>query len=414
MKRILIIVLTLAIAAGIVLAGILLRGGGSEEAPGGGLLSGSDGSFLPIGTGGGAGTAGSDNGSDAPDSGGGAGLSLVSQASVLDYAANPAEGLLVMDALGAVISFASGAESIVARANFGEIQGAWFSPDGTWLLVRSGSSAATRWSLLDVAERTWRDVPASTDGMVWSPDGARVAYLTNRTSDAALTLLDPETGNIRTVLTLAAPDLMLAWRNAGNITLMERPSARTTGSIWGIATADGALTSVRTGVPGAHVLWDRSGERGLLFRAGPTGGVLELVDRNGNVGRAANFLTLPSKCVFGNSATGSVGATTTAPELEDYVFCAIPRDAGLFRDSQLPDDYIKKEFSTSDILYAVDLVHGAILPVTAGSQTFTFDAANLKIYGNELYFTDRNTRKLYRVPLTEITGITEEEDHIRP
>jgi hypothetical protein len=115
-------------------------------------------------------------------------------------------------------------------------------------------------------------------------------------------------------------------------------------------------------------------------------------------------LTLPSKCGFGDNGNGN-----TNPVLANYLFCAIPRDSGQLKESLLPDDYLKREFISNDSLYAVDLRSGGIFPVIPTSQTTSFDAENMRVYENDLYFVDRGTRKLYRAPLAAVIDLQEEE-----
>lgn len=405
MKRILIIVGILIAAVIIVIIGMLLRGRSTPPVgPSGALPTGGT---LPIaGTGSnGAGTSNGDgdaNGTGGTGSTGGtgglpvAGVNVVAQAAVIDYAVN-AQGVTFMASNGAIIS-ASSTEAI-GQANFGNILDARFSPNGRWLLVKSGSNDLATWNLLDVAKKTWKNIQANTSEMVWSQNGSQLAYLARRTGGNTLNTYTPATGAIKTLLTLSAPDLRLLWKDASHILIMDRPNSLVPGTIWVFGTAGSTLTPFVTNIPGAELLWGGAKSGGLLFRAGSTSGVLTIVNSGGSTVQGASFLTLPSKCAFGESA-----ATSTIADIADYLFCAIPQNQQTIKERQLPDDYLKGKFGTADALYAIDLLRGTLTPIIPASESFNFDAANLKVYGENVYFVNRNDKKLYEVSLSALSA----------
>ena len=402
MKRILIVVGILIAAVVIVIIGVFLRGrsitpvGPSGTSPTGGTLPIADTSNNGTGTSNGDGDTNGTGGTGGTGSLPIAGVNVVAQAAVIDYAVN-AQGVTFMASNGAVISASS--TEVIGQANFGDILDARFSPNGKWLLVKSGSNDLAVWNLLDVAKKTWKSIQANTSEMVWSQNGNQLAYLARRTNGSTLNTYTPATGAIKTLLTLSAPGLRLLWKDASHILIMDRPSSIVSGTIWDFGVAGGTLTPFVINIPGAELLWGGVKSGGLLFRAGSTSGVLTIVNSGGGMVQGASFLTLPSKCVFGESA-----ATSTIPDLADYLFCAIPQDQQTLKVRQLPDDYLKGKFGTADALYAINLARGALTPIISASQSFNFDAANLKVYGENVYFVNRNDRKLYRVSLSALAA----------
>ena len=397
MKRILIIVGIFLAAVGIVVAGVLLHGGSTAPSTPTRSLPGG---VLPLtGTGSNSTSKNAGNAADGGTAPGqsSASLTAVSQAAVLDYAQNPQMGLLMVDPSGAVI-LALSSETIVSQANFGKILGAWFAPDGKWLLVESGDPASSRWSLLNIAKKTWKDIVANTSEMEWSPAGDELAYFARRTNGSMLTVFDPQSNSTKSLLSLSAPDLTLRWENASHMLIMDRPSALVAGTIWSFSTTAGTLAPFATNVAGALVQWGAAQNSGLLFTAGPTGGTLAVVDSQGNIPVNTSFLTLPSKCAFGQGSTAS-----GTVDLSDYFFCAVPQNKSLFQSHQLPDDYLKKEFGTVDALYAVNLSSGTTVPIVPVGQTFSFDAGDVKVYGDTLYFVNQNDRRLYGASLAGVT-----------
>lgn len=402
MKRILIIVGVLILAVVAVTVGVLLRDSGARPTDTSGPLPTTG--TLPIaGNDGGGGnpSGGTNNGNGAqdgaPTSGNAlpiAGISAVAQAAVIDYVVNPG-GVTFIASNGAIIS-ASSTEAI-GQANFGDILDARFSPDGKWLLVKSGDSNLISWNLLDIAKKTWKGIQANTAEMVWSQSGNQLAYFANRSNANSLDVYTPATGATKTLLTLSAPDLRPGWKDASHIFIMDRPTSLVAGTIWEFGVNAGALTPFATDAAGAEILWGGAKSGGLLFRAGPTSGALTIVDSAGITTQSASFLTLPSKCVFGESA-----ATSTITDISDYLFCAIPQNQQMLQSSRLPDDYLKGKFGTADTLYAINLARGTLAPIIPASESFAFDAANLKVYGENVYFVNRNDRKLYKVSLSAL------------
>jgi hypothetical protein len=404
MKRILIIVGILIAAVAVVTVGIFLRGNGTPPVgPSGNLPPGAT---LPIATNNGTGNPGGDGGTgDTPDNNlpnnnGNlpiAGISAVAQAAVIDYAIN-SQGVVFIASNGAVI-LASSTET-VGQANFGNILSAQFSPNGKWLLVEAGNKDAATWNLLDVAKKTWKSIQANTSEMAWSQNSSQLAYLGRRTNGNTLNTYTPATGAIKTLLTLSAPDLKIVWKDASHILIMDRPSSLVSGSVWEFGTTAGTLTQFVTNTLGVDLLWGGVKSGGLLFKAGPTGGTLSVINSSGSALQGMSFLTLPSKCVFGESA-----ATSTIQDIKDYLFCSIPQDQQAIKERQLPDDYFKGKFGTSDALYAINLLRGTVAPVVSASENFNFDGANLKVYGENAYFVNRNDRKLYRVSLSGLSAV---------
>jgi hypothetical protein len=185
---------------------------------------------------------------------------------------------------------------------------------------------------------------------------------------------------------------------------MDKPSSLVSGAIWDFSTASSKLTPFATNISGADILWGGPISGGLLFKAGPTGGTLTIVNSAGNAVQNTSFLTMTSKCVFGESA-----ATSTISNIQRYLFCGIPQDQAIIKESQLPEDYLKGKFGTADALYAIDLVGGTLKPIIPASQNFNFDVANVKVYGENLYFVNRNDKKLYRASLSALTAGAEGE-----
>lgn len=407
MKRILVIVGILVAAVAIVTIGVLLRGGSAPAGPSSPLPPG--GTLPIVGTNGVApgnnpGTTGGNFGNGSSGTGGNlpiSGVGLVAQTAIIDYAIGP-QGVTFIAPNGAVILASD--SSTVGQADFGNILGAWFSPDGKWLLVKSGDTNLPSWNLLDIAKKTWRNIQTNTTEMVWSPNSSQLAYFAERANSAGLTTYTTATGATRTLLSMYAPDLRLKWKDSSRIFIMDRPSSLVSGNIWDFNVANGTLTPFATNISGAELLWGGERSGGLLFRAGSTGGTLSIVNSSGSTAQNTSFLTLPSKCAFGESAP-----TSTVAGIARYLFCAIPQDQAMMKESQLPDNYLRGEFGTNDTLYAIGLISGSFTEVLPAAQNLGFSVENVKIYGDSVYFVNRNDSRLYKVSLEGFASATADE-----
>ena len=201
------------------------------------------------------------------------------------------------------------------------------------------------------------------------------------------------------LLTLSAPDLVIQWKDAAHIFLMGRPTSRVPGAIWEFGMAGSTLTPFADSAAAIDLLWGGARSGGLLFKGNAKGGALSMVNSTGGTTQNASFLTLPSKCYFGEKA-----ATSTIADIANFLFCAVPQDQQMMKERPLPDDYLMGKFGTTDSLYAVNLLSGNLKQIVPAAQGLGFDVENMKVYGGDAYFVNRNDRKFYKVSLAALAG----------
>jgi len=81
---------------------------------------------------------------------------------------------------------------------------------------------------------------------------------------------------------------------------------------------------------------------------------------------------------------------------DTFLNCAVPRNSAQFSNSVLPDDYFKKSLTTADSFFRISLGDGSVTTISA-DQSKTFDATNVQIAGESLFFINRLDQKLYSI-----------------
>jgi hypothetical protein len=321
-------------------------------------------------------------------------IKLVFNTPVVGYGIDALGNPVGIGADGAILR-AAGDQIITAATTTQEpIINAVFPADAGKVLALFGSEQAPRFRILDVASKTWSQLPTSTESAAWAPTGHIVAYLVRNGDAATLATLDLDDPKMKpkTVVALHSDDTTLAWPSPDRILVSQPASARSAGSLWGINAATGAIDIVIQDEFGSLTAWNGSGTVGAAFRAGAngSGGELRTMSRDGSPLRTLIFVTLPSKCAFAATVPPLTASTT--------LLCAVPRDQAGFTARALPDDYRKKAVFTIDDFYAADPATTNIA-LLAGDPAMSFDAERLRAAGGKLYFINRYDKKLYALSL---------------
>jgi hypothetical protein len=323
---------------------------------------------------------------------------------IIAYFVTPNNTVLAVEPTGKIIQVIGGQVTTLNSLVMNDIIHASFSYDGAKALVTFGNPAKPQTSVFDIATKAWAPMPAGWLTPVWSPSDYRIAYAIQNTNgteliatvNAALKAPQPII-----LVTLHAQDLALTWPNKNQLALETKPSAYVAGTDLLLNLSTLALTPILPETAGLDVAWGKT--TGLAFTAGTSGvgGNLMLLDTAGNTLQKLSFLTPASKCAFG-ALTTSLAATTSTKAITtstQYLFCAVPRDQDKLKTSHLPDDYAQHALYTADDAYRINLTSGAIDTVLA-DQTQAWDASNIMVVNNTLFFVNRYDEKLYAAQLT--------------
>lgn len=429
MKRILYVVIGIVVIAAIAFAlwFFVFQGPATANNPGG-----STGSLPYVTPQGGAGSQGTGNvgtpgGSPSANaSGTSAQFGLTSNEQVLDYFVDAQNNIFDLEPNGEIAEIVNGQAAFLSSSAIDNLIRAAFSFDGTMALVNFGDPSNPQSSFFNLKAKSWSPLPAGLTSPSWSPVDDRIAYLTHTGITETLATLDLSKVNAKpvTYLSLDAQDLNVQWLNQNQVVLFDKPSAYTVGSAWLFDLQKKVLTPIVTEWPGFESTWTgaligTTTPIGLVFQstAYDRGGTLQLIHSDGSVVQNLNFLTLPSKCLFNDewianeatttlfeggglgSTASSSGASSITKKAVLFLYCAVPTDQSSLSLANLPDDYNQMSLFTVDQIYKIDTSDGQVTSILPNGS-INFDATDLRVFNNILFFVNRYDRKLYAISLT--------------
>lgn len=317
--------------------------------------------------------------------------STISTDPVVAYRAYPDGSTVTVSPEGRVARIKDGAVVSLSEAPVSNFASASFSADGSRILVLTGVQPRSQVNVFEVSTASWRIVSGTFRDAAWAPRGSQLATLTPdpRTGKTSVAIYDAATGRtVQTLLSMAFGDVAVSWPAPGTIVVSDKPTARSVGSSWAIDIATKRISLLARGGKGFAAIWDDTAMKGISFESKPfgTGGTASII-LNRTPAAKLSFTTLPEKCTF--SSLPGAGSSTTP-----YVMCAIPRDQDGFQRSTLPDAWLRNAFYTDDVIVGVNLdtktVDFTVVPPLA------VDAVSLQVVGNDIYYLDRASKRVYR------------------
>lgn len=435
MKRSVLVIIIIIVIAALAIGLWLYMG---NQSPSAATTSGTTGSLPPTGnqgsgvTGGNGSENGAGSGSLPPTgvpqgTGNATQFGLVSNEPVFTYFADTGNNIEIVEPNGEIAEVANGQKgqaNILSSSQIQNLITAGFSYDGTKALVNFGDPTNPQTSVFDLSTKAWLPLSAGITAPVWSPIDRRIAYLgKNSNGTVTLSTLDLSKAASRpaALLTLAAQDLTISWPTANIVVLSDRPSAYMQGSAWSYNLQTKKLSGIAGPAYGLFGIWSSaSNPFGLIWGSDSygRGGGLTLLSASGATTTVQDltFLTLPSKCAFNtelkpaaastpaasSTKTGPKATPTPAPATYLAIYCAVPQDSGSFSGNILPDAYDQMSFFTSDNFYRIHTDTGATDAVLL--PTGNFDATDLRVFNNILFFVNRYDQKLYAISLANQTG----------
>ncbi len=334
---------------------------------------------------------------------------IVATGPISDYFVTPGNEIEAVKSNGEVILVSNGTTTVVSTSTLNNIIYAKFSSDGSKVLVSFGDPNNPNLSIFDMASKTWADGPKGAQSPSWAPSGYKIAYLSSL-GGGSLSLLTIDGANLKNppskIITLHVGGVVMNWVANGIFSLSDKSSSQTVGSLWLFNAQTDTMVPAAYEAPGIESIWGGVNNLGLVFQDNSTGkGGLSLVNDNGSLYHPLNFLTMPSKCGFGE-ATSSVAVasgTTTSTTAQNqtttpYLYCGVPIDQASFANATLPDDYTMMSLFTSDEIMRVDTVNGA-KDVLWNNPSFQIDATDMKKFNNDLFFVNRYDQDLYMLGL---------------
>lgn len=395
MKKILIIAIIVIAAAGILYLGYLFS---SRQTPS--VNSPASGGNIPGASFGGNVAAGGGTLPQASFSP----LAIAADMPTFDYFVDAGKNITIIQPDGGIVKVTGG--QTLSSSTITNLVRASFSADGKKIFAAFGDSSASQASVFDIEKASWQPLPAGAQNFAWAPSGSALAYF----SAGTLSTIDIKAKNPKpkSLIRLRDEDATLEWPAPDTIFIKDKASAHWQSSLWAFSIKTATLSPMIEDRLGLDTMWSEGSPTlgiALLGNQNGEGGSLSLVDRNGKTLHNFNFLTLPSKCAFAalpspapeapSSIASSPAAPVSGPQL---LVCAVPRDRRPLDLNPLPDAYQKKSLFTSDDFYSINTADGTVKTLF-NDTTKNFDASNLKIFGQALYFVNRYDQKLYSLPI---------------
>jgi len=286
-----------------------------------------------------------------------------------------------------------GKDKTILMSNFpGEaVRVLWSAKKDKVLLLLKQRSGGTLWHFVHLGNKTLVPLKAEIGRLAWDNFGEKVFYQYTDPSSKKRTLnsADPDGSNWKKLADLGVGDFFLAAvPKSSLVSFWGRPNASATSSLETVSTIGESRRTVTVGFFGADYLWSPSGERVLVSGSDTLGGqgaTLRVVENNGTVKNLA-IPSLIAKAVWSQD--------------NQTIYYALP--GALPEGTTLPNDYFEKPLYTKDTFWKVNVGTGKqerLIELKENTQTF--DSSDLFLAPNEdaLYFTDRVSKRVYRIEL---------------
>lgn len=261
--------------------------------------------------------------------------------------------------------------------------------DQALLALRQGN--ALRWHHLEIGPKTLTPLKPEISRATWSQNGEKIYYqYTGRNGERSLDTANPNGSGFSTLTALGAIDhFIAAVPQSGRVAFWTRPTSLETTILQSIEKTGEDKKTLLTNRYGTDYLWSPNGKHILFSAVRSRAGSdisLALMNENGGEIRDLGIPTLVSKAVWANDSK--------------TLYYALP--GNLPPESMLPNDYFQKPLYSEDTFWKIDVETGQksrIIELTESNMLF--DSSDLFLSNKEdyLFFTDRKSKKLYRVEL---------------
>ncbi|MEI9966466.1 MAG: hypothetical protein WDN67_02300 [Candidatus Moraniibacteriota bacterium] len=246
------------------------------------------------------------------------------------------------------------------------------------------------WYFSDIANKTLVDLKEGIINTAWNSLGDKIFYIYRDPSGAqSVNTANPDGSNWQALSDLPPGGFFLAnIPQTPGLSLWKRPSAPEK-TLFERITPGGSPEKLFEGPYGADYLWAPSGDKVAISSSNGPGGEslnVSLIDKQGGGLRSLAIPTLVSKLAWSRD-----GGT---------LYFALP--GGLPQGTVLPNDYFGKGLKSRDTFWKIDVTTNKktrLLDTEAIGQDFDSSDLFLSPKEDALFFTDRTTKKLYRIDL---------------
>ncbi len=247
------------------------------------------------------------------------------------------------------------------------------------------------WHYADLATRSLVALKPGVARVAWNNLGDKIfyQYVESVTAAKSLNMSNPDGSDWKKLSKLEKDSFIASVPQSSLVSFWNKPNAFDQTFLETSGISGDARKALFTSNFGADYLWSPDGEHVLVSASSEKGGhslTLGIMNRNGGQFRDLFLPTLVSKVVW--SADNRT------------IYYALP--GSLPETAVLPNDYFGKLLPTKDTFWKMDIETGRKTRlVDLADVTASFDSADLFLGRDEreLFFTDRQTHRLYRVDL---------------
>jgi len=286
-----------------------------------------------------------------------------------------------------------GKDKTILMSNFPgtPVRVVWSPKRDRVLLSLKQDNGKNLWYLADLPSKTLVPLKAEISRIVWNNLGDKIfyQYTDPATGKRTLNYSNPDGTGWKKLTNLSYDTFISPVPQSTNVSFWSKPTALEKTFFESVSIVGENRHMLLSEKFGADYLWSPNGEKVLVSTSSEKGGKEMLLGvMNGSGGEFQNLMapTFVSKAVWSNdNKTLYFALSGSIPE-----------------NSVLPNDYIEKPFYTKDTFWKMDITTGKKSRLAELKEvTQNFDSSDLFLSPKEdtLFFTDRSTKRLYRIDL---------------
>lgn len=247
------------------------------------------------------------------------------------------------------------------------------------------------WHFADLTTKTLVPLKPEMSRIVWNNLGDKIfyQYTDPKNGGRTLNISNPDGTDWKILTAINSDSFIASIPRSTAVSFWNKPTALEKTSFESISLTGENHKILLTEKYGADYLWSPNGERVLVSSSVEKGGNAILLSSMNSAGGELQSLSIPtliSKVIWSKD--------------NKTLYYALP--GSIPENAMLPNDYFEKPLTTKDTFWKVDTTTGKQTRlVDLKDITATFDSIDLFLSPDEdiLFFTERATRRLYRIDL---------------
>jgi hypothetical protein len=267
----------------------------------------------------------------------------------------------------------------------------WSPKKDKVLLLLKKENGQSLWHFADLTTKTLVPLKLEMSRLAWSNLGDKIfyQYTSPGTGERTLNVSNPDGTDWKKLASVEKDSFLSAIPRSTSVTFWNKPSALEQTAFESVSFTGENRRTLLSEKFGADYLWSPNGEKVLVSASEGKGGydiLLSVMNSGGGELSSLSIPTLLSKTAWSQDSK--------------TLYYALP--GSLPENAVLPDDYFNKPLATKDTFWKIDTTTGKQSRlIDLKDMTQNMDSIDLFLSPNEdaLFFTERSTRKLYRIDL---------------